>query len=181
MAETNDIPDDQVRRLINDTGIFERVERIPRPAPRTPAFTAGILDPTEYKFNAFVYTIPFTALFIMMDILVHQQFNQYPTMESISKRLVSVVPFLGLFIYHTNKRASKRYMQVMLFVLAIMAGCYLIWLVNKRPSYIVMRRCPPLGVLWVYAVVQLELIPATLSLVIVAVFFRYAGEGKWKL
>jgi hypothetical protein len=38
-----------------------------------------------------------------------------------------------------------------------------------------MRQCPPLATLWIYTIVQLELAPATLSLITVGCFVWWNG------
>jgi hypothetical protein len=83
-------------------------------------------------------------------------------------------------------------MQLLLFIISIAVGSRMIyqfnhasWLVNMRQvscsclervrrtatanSYLCLQ-CPPLATIWIYTIIQLELIPAFLNLVVVGGF-----------
>lgn len=86
-------------------------------------------------------------------------------------------------------------MQAAFFWLSCIAGTRLIWLMNRGNWLVVMRQvsspstphsyecvlryryrqCPPIATAWIYAVVQLNLAPAVLSLVVAATFTWYKG------
>jgi hypothetical protein len=82
----------------------------------------------------------------------------------------------------------------MLFLTAILAGPRMIWLVNKGSWLYVTRqvcyplifrfvpnlasKAPPLGTIWIYTIIQLNLMPAVASLIIV---FGLAKFMNWKL
>lgn len=38
-----------------------------------------------------------------------------------------------------------------------------------------MRQCPPLGTMWVYTIIQLDLVKAVAALVAVAAYVQWAG------
>jgi hypothetical protein len=66
-------------------------------------------------------------------------------------------------------------MQAFMFLGSIGCGCYLIYIFNKISYYGVMRKCPPISTLWIYFVLQLNLIPSALSLLFVYLFFWLGG------
>jgi hypothetical protein len=80
-----------------------------------------------------------------------------------------------------NRYKRTRWLQASLFVLSVVSGTRMIylvnygnWLVNMQqvrcffyaPNTIVNKRlqCPPLGTIWVYTILQLDLGPAVLAL-----------------
>ena len=54
--------------------------------------------------------------------------------------------------------------QFIFFVTSVVCGCYLILISNTHGYLAVMKQAPPLGCLWIWAVVELELLWAVLSL-----------------
>ncbi len=54
--------------------------------------------------------------------------------------------------------------QVFFLATSVGAGCYLIHVTNRYGYLAVMRQAPPLGCLWVWSVVELDLALAVLSL-----------------
>ena len=73
--EIDDIPDDEKRRLINESGITEmfkkvEIDRQEKSLEEEDPFAHG---PT---FQAFLYTIPLCSVYTVMDIFVHRQYNE---------------------------------------------------------------------------------------------------------
>lgn len=64
--------------------------------------------------------------------------------------------------------------QLLLLVIANVAGCYLIQLTNDKGYYAVMKNAPSIGTLWVWAILELGLLGALLGV---------AGPGlyAWKM
>jgi hypothetical protein len=59
--------------------------------------------------------------------------------------------------------------------MSIAAGCYIVKSVNKHGYYFVMKRTPPLGTLWIWAVIEMDIPGAMLSLVGVGLYTWYNG------
>ena len=55
------------------------------------------------------------------------------------------------------------------------AGCYMVHAVNKESYFAVMKQVPPLGALWIWAIIELDLVCAVLNLATVAGFSWYYG------
>jgi len=163
---------DEQERLIKESDILRKV---------APEVVEGLEDDDEgsevagHIFNAIVLIIPATSLFIMMDLLAHRQYSQPATFKGEVGRLVEVVPFLAIFIYYTNKHKTSRLCQLALLVLSILSGTKMIELINRGSFLKVMRQTPPLGTLWVYAIWQLDLLPAVLGLGIVFGWVKWTG------
>ncbi|CAG8650420.1 9341_t:CDS:2, partial [Dentiscutata erythropus] len=161
----DDIPDEEKIRLIKSTGLFNKLKE----AEKEHSEQIDQNDPFHYgfTFQAFIYTIPLCAVYSMLDVVVHRQYNEEVTFIPFSTRVVKIAPLLWVFVYYTNKYANKNWLQVLMFLGSILCGCHLIWVINKANYYGVMRRCPSLATLWVYFVVQLRLLPSVLSLGVV--------------
>jgi hypothetical protein len=65
--------------------------------------------------------------------------------------------------------------QVFFFIMSIAAGCYLCYAGEKFAYFAVMKRAPSLGVLWIWSIIELQLVPALSSLSIVAAYFWSQG------
>ena len=63
--------------------------------------------------------------------------------------------------------------QALFFVMSCVCGCYLIYISNEFSYLHIMKQAPPLGVLWLWSVIELDLPWAALSLAI-------AGGYLWK-
>lgn len=65
--------------------------------------------------------------------------------------------------------------QTIFFVTSICAGCYLIHITNTYGYLAVMKQAPPVGCLWIWAVIELNLPLAVLSLAAAAAFLWQGG------
>ncbi|CAG8612796.1 15750_t:CDS:2 [Gigaspora rosea] len=133
----DDIPEEEKLRLIKSTGLFNKLE-----AENERREQIDQNDPFNYgfTFQAFLYTIPLCAVYSMLDVVVHRQYNEDVSFIPFSARVIKMAPS------------------------SILCGSHLIWVINKASYYGVMRRCPSLATLWVYFIVQLRLLPSVLSL-----------------
>ncbi|KAG9125626.1 hypothetical protein FRC07_006840 [Ceratobasidium sp. 392] len=161
------ISEEEQWRLINDTGILQRAKE----EQPVDALADSIL-------NTAILAIPLSFLYILLDILVQQQYAQQPTILQELGRIIANVPIISILVHYTNKHKSKPVTQMMLFLAAILSGPRMIWLVNKGNWLAVSRQAPPLGTIWIYTIVQLNLVPAVASLAIV---FGCAKLMNWKL
>ncbi|KAG8713355.1 hypothetical protein FRC11_012481 [Ceratobasidium sp. 423] len=168
-SQLGEIPQDEQMRLIKDTGILDRL----------PAEKEEQLSPlADSILDTAIMAIPLSTLYIVLDLLVQQQYAQQPTVKEELGRVVTNVPILFVLIHYTNKYKATPIAQFMLFLTAILAGPRMIWLVNKGSWLRVTRQAPPLGTIWVYTIIQLNLVPAVASLVVVFGLAKFMG---WKL
>lgn len=65
--------------------------------------------------------------------------------------------------------------QTIFFLTSTCAGCYLIYVTNTFGYMAVMKQAPPLGCLWVWSVIELELPWAVLSLTAAGFFLWVRG------
>ncbi|KAL1740001.1 hypothetical protein HDZ31DRAFT_68375 [Schizophyllum fasciatum] len=109
--------------------------------------------------------------------LIHQQYSQEATVGAILSRLVSAVPIMGVFIFYTTRHKHTRAGQLALLALSLFAGPRLLWVLAHKGYAVNVRQAPPLATAWIYAVAQLELGPALVSLALVGGWARWAGLG----
>ncbi|KAK0495363.1 hypothetical protein EDD18DRAFT_1310085 [Armillaria luteobubalina] len=132
---------------------------------------------TEEIFTAITMIVPFSFLLLMMEILIRYQYGKHPGLNVLVERMVSNVPMRSTIslLDRMPTVAAMRYkehrrLQIGLFLTSIGIGCRMIYLLSRGTLYVNIRQVPPLGTLWIYAIVQLELGPAVLNLAIVAMY-----------
>lgn len=77
-----------------------------------------------------------------------------------------LLPFLPLKYQHPLR-------QAIFFIMSCIAGCYLIYISNSFGYLAIMKQAPPVGLFWLWAVIELDLTWAVLSLSV-------AGGYLWK-
>jgi len=117
--------------------------------------------------------IPFCFLLLIMEILAFQQYHRPATFDELRDKMITGVPILSIFIFYTNRYKRRREMQTFLFALSIACGIRMVHVVNVASWLVVMQQCPPLATLWIYTVVQLNLFPAVLGLMIVGTWMKW--------
>ncbi|KAF9469117.1 hypothetical protein BDZ94DRAFT_1245397 [Collybia nuda] len=158
-----EIPEDEQMRLIKESGIMGKIASIPKPE----TLEEDITPFAEEMFGAVVLIIPFCFLLLLMEILIHFQYRKQPTFEAVMDRMVPGVPILSIFVFYTTRYKAHRVMQLFLFVLSVLVGARMLYLINWGSWLVNMRQCPALATIWVYTVVQLDLGPAVVALAIV--------------
>ncbi|KAI0921898.1 hypothetical protein AcW2_006742 [Taiwanofungus camphoratus] len=155
------IPEEDQWRIINQTGILKNLPQ----STGGPTVTGVPEEDTPFAeeiFNATLFIIPMSFLLLLMEILVHWQYGRKPTYRDLADRMLPSVP--------TTRYKQYRSMQGFLFIISLLVGPRMIWIVNRASWRVVMKQCPPLATIWVYTILQLDLAPAVLSLLIVAVW-----------
>jgi hypothetical protein len=139
-------------------------------------------EPLPALATALLYTVSLSAVHTTLDVLVLSQYAQDISFRPIVGRLVRLTPglFLALWILHSERVNVRRYAvarQVFFFVVAGAAAGYLFYAGNEEGYYYVMRKAPPLGTLWVWSVVELELVWTMVHVVGVAAWVWWKGYG----
>lgn len=65
--------------------------------------------------------------------------------------------------------------QLLFFVGAVAAGTYLIYLTNTFSYYAVLKQAPPVGIIWIWSVIELDLTLAMVSLACCGIFLKVGG------
>ncbi|KAA1078908.1 hypothetical protein PGTUg99_019632 [Puccinia graminis f. sp. tritici] len=124
----------------------------------------------DRAFDTFLWSIPFMTVFVCLDVAIHAQYGQPVTIRSELGRMANVYPS-ALFLIHYSLHYHEQVLaNLLLFGLSTVGGSYMVYIMNRLSYLLVMRRVPPLGALWIYAVVRMHLSHAVLSLILVALW-----------
>ncbi|KAI0103876.1 hypothetical protein GGR51DRAFT_561530 [Nemania sp. FL0031] len=148
-----------------------------------------LLSPTaERIMDALLWTVSLAMLHFTLDVLVqHQYAVEIVWPQIVTRALMALVVFFAFFyVLHPHPsspillpglplRFQEPLRQAIFFVASTVSGCYLIDISNNYGYLYVMKRSPPLGCLWIWSVIELNITPAILSLAIAGGFFYQGG------
>jgi len=145
-----------------------------------------------------LYHYPLTTV---LALFIH--YSKYALLSKLSHRTWPQLTcvFLTLIVRLADLTSKRQALiQGLLFVICSACGCSLIYIVNKvsliRPFFVsvrcsdqpsrnaltaqssydvVVQRVAPLGTLWIFSVVRLDLLPACISLATTAMFVKQSG------
>ncbi|KAI8984221.1 hypothetical protein BDF20DRAFT_833749 [Mycotypha africana] len=182
----DDIPDAEKLRLIDQTGLLQKVKkREAELAKEKGSPTEGKQQqidekttelPTstsEYIWQAIFLSIPFGFLVGTFDVTVKVQYSEPWTYMDLILKSIKSAPVLAPFIYLTNRYRASKSTQTLMFLASSLIGSLLMYTLRHSPSMGQMMRAPGLATVWIYFIVQLDLIPATVSLIVVAIYWYY--------
>ncbi|KAI7902124.1 uncharacterized protein BX663DRAFT_536768 [Cokeromyces recurvatus] len=161
----DDIPDDEKLRLIDQTGLLKKVKKR----------EAELAEPTtaEYIWQAIFLSIPFGFLMATFDVTVKVQYSEPWNYASMIVKCVKSAPALAPFIYLTNRYKSNRLAQILMSIGSAVCGSLLMYTLRHSPSLGQMMRAPGLATIWIYFIIQLDLAPATLTLLLVLLYWYF--------
>ncbi|KAM5532426.1 hypothetical protein V8D89_013920 [Ganoderma adspersum] len=178
-GEAIDIPEAEQWRIIQESGILKQIpkdSKTPKTKDEADSEEDDLSPFAEEVLNSMMLIIPMSFMLFLMDVLVHFQYGRHPEYFSIFlDRIAPGVPIISVFIFYSNRHKAHPWMQAGFFLLACTAGPRLAWLINRGNWKVVMRQSPPLATAWIYAVVQLNLLPAVLNLTFVVAYGWYKG------
>ncbi|KAK6350134.1 hypothetical protein TWF696_006380 [Orbilia brochopaga] len=123
--------------------------------------------------QTFFFSIPLTMLLCAFHILVQKQYLQEMDYgEIVSRSIKSFFP-IWFILYLTHPRRELPIMQMIFTAAAVASGCWMVYNVNMHGYYALMKMVPPLGTILVYSVIEMELLPAVLSLACIGVYTWY--------
>lgn len=125
-----------------------------------------------------LYTITLTMLHFTLSVFVHHQYaTEPPSLPSLfyKSTVKSPTPALLLMLVSMlHPRSSQLLVQTLFAALSVGAGAWLVHASNEDPYLAVMKKAPPLGTLWVWAIVEMNWECAVGCLSVVG------GWGWWK-
>ena len=138
-------------------------------------------EETPVWLDTILYTTSLALLHFTLTVLVHHQYAaQPPSLRSLfyGSTIVTPTPFiLGILVYILHPRSSQLPVQILFAVLNVVAGVWLVRASNEDPYLAVMKKAPPLGTLWIWAVVELRWEVALAGLAGVGVWAWWRGYG----
>ncbi|KAL2753000.1 hypothetical protein ACRALDRAFT_2112647 [Sodiomyces alcalophilus JCM 7366] len=148
-----------------------------------------VLSPrVERVMEAILWGVSLAMLHFTLDVLVQHQYGMEINWADIVVRtgqafVVLLALFYVLHPHYSNpdlipglpRRFQDSTRQAIFFATSVGAGCYLIYLTNTYGYLAVLKRAPTLGCLWVWAVIELPLVPAVGSLAVCGLFLWQGG------
>ncbi|CCU76385.1 unnamed protein product [Blumeria hordei] len=142
--------------------------------------------------EAILWSISLTMLHLTMDLLVTHQYVEEIEWSSILLRATQAFPVILLLIYLFHPHPFPSHLtptlpvkiqalshQLFFFTCSMMAGSYFIHITNRYPFYAVMKQVPPLGCLWIWSVIELDILWATGSLVCSCIYLKLGNYSFW--
>ncbi|CAK7242635.1 MAG: hypothetical protein STHCBS139747_004131 [Sporothrix thermara] len=147
----------------------------------------------ERILDTTLWCVSLSMLHFTLDVLVQNQYAIEIEWLDIVRRSLQALVVFSLLFYNLHRHASDprllplrrslplpiqdRLRQTIFFVTSSLAGCYLIHITNEYSYMAVLMQAPPLGCLWVWSVIEMDLLWAVPSLVIAGTFMFYNGYG----
>ncbi|GAB0136577.1 hypothetical protein EsDP_00004874 [Epichloe bromicola] len=153
---------------------------------QVPVLSAG----AERVLEAALWTVIIAMLHFTFDVLVQNQYGREIDWSSVfirTARAWGVFLFLFYFLHAPPLGANATFVpglppryqrplrQATFFATSVAAGCYLIHITNTYGYLATMKQAPPLGCLWLWAVVELDLVWGCASLLVAALFLQLGG------
>lgn len=162
---------------------------------------------TERIFETLLWTGIIATLHFTFDVLVQQQYAmdidwvlvvqrtltawlcKFLAISVASITNVVTTVFIGLFYVLHPHYSQKKFIplvpqeyqepvrQAIFFVASTLGGCYLIHISNRYGYVAVMKQAPPIGCLWVWSVVEMDILWAFPSLCIAVAYAYKNGYG----
>lgn len=121
------------------------------------------------------HAVPMATLLTALDIVVHHQYRQDLHFTPILLRTLKSFPIMVMLLYYFHPRRLHPLTQAFFFILSIMCGTWLVHAVNRYGYYAVMKRAPPVGTLWIWAAVEMELGVLLVSCAVVGGYVYWGG------
>ncbi|KAG8673232.1 hypothetical protein FPOAC2_06671 [Fusarium poae] len=150
-----------------------------------------LLSPrTERILETLLWTAIIATLHFTFDVLVQRQYAmELDWFLVIQRTFTAWLLFIALFYVlhpHYSQRqfiplVPQQYQetirQAIFFIASTLGGCYLIHISNNYSYIAVMKQAPPVGCLWVWAVVEMDILWAFPSLCIAVAYAYKNGYG----
>ena len=149
--------------------------------------------PAEYSSGSFtdskasmyldvlLYTLTLSFLHFTFTVLVHNQYDSTPpSLPALfyASTIASPTPiFLFVLVAALHPRSANQMTQVLFAVMSVGCGMWLVHTTNRDAYLATMRKAPPLGTMWVWAIVELRWEIAVGCLAVVAGWGWWFGYG----
>ncbi|KAK5122110.1 hypothetical protein LTR85_004356 [Meristemomyces frigidus] len=147
-------------------------------------FDAGLGDgePIGPVGQAVFWAVTLAMLHFTLDVLVYNQYAMDVLWPAIFKRTLKVLPILFLLVFMLRSEMASRFpnvKQVCYLATAAGIGCYTIHITNRYGYLAVMKQVPPLGTLWVWSVIEMDILFAAASVVVNVGYLWWKGYSAF--
>ncbi|KAI9322177.1 hypothetical protein BX666DRAFT_1892295 [Dichotomocladium elegans] len=168
----DDIPESEKSRLIQESGLFDKAKK------REAELAAEQMGTAVYVWQALFMMIPFGLLLGAFDITVKVQFSEPWTFTEYLMRSVKAMPAFLPIIYLTNRHKESKWIQALMAGGSMLVGAFLLYTLKNTPSLGQMERAPGLATIWIYFIIQLDLLPAISTLLLVGLYWYFGLRTK---
>ncbi|KAG6004374.1 hypothetical protein E4U21_001137 [Claviceps maximensis] len=150
--------------------------------------SAVLSSRAEHILETGLWTVTLATLHFTFDVLVQNQYGReidWPSIVARTLRAWGVFLFLFYSLHPFDPKATllpflPRHLQhplrqAIFFAVSVLSGCRLIHITNSYGYLATMKQAPPLGCLWLWAVVELDLVWGCVGLLFAAVFLKVGG------
>ncbi|OAA63543.1 hypothetical protein SPI_03706 [Niveomyces insectorum RCEF 264] len=155
------------------------------------AATDAALPPrAERILDTLLWSVSLATLHFTLDVLVQNQYAVAIEWPEVVARALRALAVLALLFYNLHRHPSDPRLlpglparfqhplrQTVFFVAGTVTGCYLVHITNNYGYIAVMQQAPPIGCLWVWSVIELDLVWAVVSLAVTGGFLKVKGYG----
>ncbi|KAF2489972.1 hypothetical protein BU16DRAFT_447233, partial [Lophium mytilinum] len=117
-------------------------------------------DPIGPFGNALLYSISLCMLHFTLDVIVYSQYREEVVWREITTRTLTNFPvfMIAVWLLHTRTAMRVPWLRNLFFLgTSVGAGCWLVYSGNMNGYYYVMKTAPPIGTMWVWSVVEMDL------------------------
>ncbi|KAF2276338.1 uncharacterized protein EI97DRAFT_35890 [Westerdykella ornata] len=153
-------------------------KRNPHKRPRVSDEIPEPEEPIGPLGDAILYSITLATLHLTLDVIVYSQYREEVVWSEIAQRAGTALPIFFLLVYILHVDFSRRLptlRNLFFFVVSVVAGCYMVYSGNVNGYFFVMKTAPPIGALWIWSVVEMDLAYAATSCVAVVGYLWWNG------
>lgn len=128
--------------------------------------------------DAIFWAVILAMLHFTLDVLAQNQYRQEIDWTMLFKRSGTVLPVLWLIILLLRSKTSRQWpaaRQAFFMLAAIVLGNHAIAVANRESYYAVMKQLPPLGTIWIWSVIEMDIPWAVVSLATNIAFLVWKG------
>ncbi|KAJ2558828.1 hypothetical protein GGH12_005681 [Coemansia sp. RSA 1822] len=179
----DDIPDNEKQRLIRESGLLKKYAKDKSHGTGSDhgSDVEDELQELQEEYDrasdiplwmdAIIYTVGLAAVYGLFEALVNQQYSVEVTVMEVIQRMAKVAPALYAIVYGTLRFRKTRVVNLVMLVAACVSGCYFVHLNLHSPRLGIMRRAPGLVTMWIYFTFLMDVRPAVINAVVVALFW----------
>ncbi|KAK7514460.1 uncharacterized protein IWZ02DRAFT_490617 [Phyllosticta citriasiana] len=164
-----DIAEERMKQLNADGKSIESLEGEEVEFPMSPNDDLDFGPAAE----AVLYAFSLGVTHFTFAVLCHNQYREEIVWREVFQQSLPVFPILWLVVYLFHTQTAKKLgvvREIIFFGASIAAGCYSLYIGNTYGYFAVMKQAPPVGTLWIWCVVEMQVYWAVLSMVIVAAY-----------
>ncbi|OBT61366.1 hypothetical protein VE03_09303 [Pseudogymnoascus sp. 23342-1-I1] len=134
--------------------------------------------------EAVLWSSSLAMLHFSLDVLTQHQYAEVLSWPRVIKQSLEAFAVILVLFYalHPHSvpaayfpRIPSLLHQLIFFASSVGGGCYLIHITNEYSYYAVLKQAPPLGVIWIWSVIELDLLWALGSLLSCLAFLWRGG------